>query len=110
MKTQALTCLQEMAELQIQIQDQHVQIDVDMAKPDLTAALRDVRLQYETLASKNIQEAEEWYKSKVSFSSQNSVVLFPIENINDEHQVMSYLSKQMENIMLLWQSFVVTVL
>lgn len=38
---------------------------MDMAKPDLTAALRDVRLQYENLATKNIQESEEWYKSKV---------------------------------------------
>ncbi|KAB5586769.1 hypothetical protein PHYPO_G00005370 [Pangasianodon hypophthalmus] len=55
---------EELAELQTQIQDQHVQVDMDMAKPDLTAALRDVRLQYETLANKNIHEAEEWYKSK----------------------------------------------
>ncbi|KAL6488688.1 hypothetical protein MHYP_G00024290, partial [Metynnis hypsauchen] len=55
---------EEIAELQAQIHDQHVQIDLDVAKPDLTAALRDVRLQYETLATKNIQEAEEWYKSK----------------------------------------------
>lgn len=47
-------------------QQQHVQVDMEMAKPDLTAALRDVRLQYENLASKNIQESEEWYKSKVN--------------------------------------------
>ncbi|XP_006634357.1 vimentin [Lepisosteus oculatus] len=55
---------EEIAELQAQIQNQHVQIDMDVAKPDLTAALRDVRTQYETLASKNISEAEDWYKSK----------------------------------------------
>lgn len=56
---------EEMLELQNQIQQQqHVQVDMDMAKPDLTAALRDVRLQYENLASKNIQESEDWYKSK----------------------------------------------
>lgn len=66
-KFSPMTCLQEIAELQVQIQDQHVQIDMDIAKPDLTSALRDVRLQYETLASKNIHEAEEWYKSKVGF-------------------------------------------
>lgn len=57
--------------MQAQIRDQHVQIDMDLAKPDLTAALRDVRLQYETLANKNIHEAEEWYKSKVSFQTQD---------------------------------------
>lgn len=61
-----LIVLQEMLELQSQIQQQqHVQVDMDIAKPDLTSALRDVRLQYENLASKNIQESEEWYKSKV---------------------------------------------
>lgn len=58
--------LKEMLELQNQMHhQQHVQVDMEMAKPDLTAALRDVRLQYENLASKNIQESEEWYKSKV---------------------------------------------
>lgn len=61
--------VQEMLELQNQIQQQqHVQVDMEMAKPDLTAALRDVRLQYENLASKNIQESEDWYKSKVRIS------------------------------------------
>nr|XP_020447318.1 vimentin [Monopterus albus] len=56
---------EEMLELQNQVhQQQHVQVDMEIAKPDLTAALRDVRLQYENLASKNIQESEEWYKSK----------------------------------------------
>ncbi|XP_068614692.1 vimentin-like [Brachionichthys hirsutus] len=56
---------EEMLELQNQMQQQqHVQVDMEIAKPDLTAALRDVRLQYENLASKNIQESEEWYKSK----------------------------------------------
>lgn len=62
-----LILLQEMLELQNQVhQQQHVQVDMEMAKPDLTAALRDVRLQYENLASKNIHESEEWYKSKVN--------------------------------------------
>ncbi|XP_074545304.1 vimentin-like isoform X2 [Halichoeres trimaculatus] len=56
---------EEILELQNQMQQQqHVQVDMEMAKPDLTAALRDVRLQYENLASKNIHESEEWYKSK----------------------------------------------
>jgi len=35
------------------------------SRPDLTGALRDIRAQYENIAQKNMQESEEWYKSKV---------------------------------------------
>lgn len=61
--------LQELTELQTQMQEQHMQVEMEVAKPDLTAALRDVRLQYENLATRNLQESEEWYKSKVSSAS-----------------------------------------
>lgn len=49
------------------MQTQQQQTEVDTTpRPDLTAALRDIRAQYESVTCKNIQEAEEWYKSKVS--------------------------------------------
>lgn len=47
------------------MQETQVQVQMDMSKPDLTSALRDIRTQYEAIAAKNIGEAEEWYKSKV---------------------------------------------
>lgn len=56
---------QELRELQEQIMAQQVHVDLDVSKPDLTAALRDIRIQYETMASSNMQETEEWYRSKV---------------------------------------------
>ncbi|XP_033960552.1 vimentin-like [Pseudochaenichthys georgianus] len=62
-------------QLQLQQQQQHVQVDREMVKPDLTAALRDVRLQYENLASKNIQESEDWYKSKEEAAARNNEAL-----------------------------------
>ncbi|KAJ3611584.1 hypothetical protein NHX12_021599 [Muraenolepis orangiensis] len=55
---------EEVADLQAQMQEQHIQIEMDVVKPDLTSALRDVRQQYECLATKNLQESEDWYKSK----------------------------------------------
>ncbi|XP_029013987.1 glial fibrillary acidic protein [Betta splendens] len=55
---------EELRELQDQIMAQQVHVDVDVSKPDLTAALRDIRVQYETMASSNMQETEEWYRSK----------------------------------------------
>ncbi|NXC65052.1 PERI protein, partial [Aleadryas rufinucha] len=39
--------------------------EVEVCKPELTAALREIRTQYESIAVKNLQEAEEWYKSKI---------------------------------------------
>ncbi|WP_432214895.1 hypothetical protein, partial [Salmonella enterica] len=36
------------------------------AKPDLTAALREIRTQYEAVATSNMQETEEWYRTKLA--------------------------------------------
>ncbi|NXV94267.1 GFAP protein, partial [Calonectris borealis] len=55
---------EELRELQEQLARQRVHVEVDASKPDLTAALRDIRSQYEAMATSNVQETEEWYKSK----------------------------------------------
>ncbi|XP_032869138.1 type III intermediate filament-like [Amblyraja radiata] len=57
---------EEILELQAQIRDSHVKIEMDVVRPDLTAALHEVRSQFDKLANKNIAETEEWYKSKLS--------------------------------------------
>ncbi|KAK2102210.1 hypothetical protein P7K49_019877 [Saguinus oedipus] len=56
----------ELRDLQVSVENQQVQqVEVEATvKPELTAALRDIRAQYESIAAKNLQEAEEWYKSK----------------------------------------------
>ncbi|KAM9457431.1 glial fibrillary acidic protein [Clarias gariepinus] len=55
---------EEMRELQDQLNAQQVHVDLDVSKPDLTAALREIRVQYEAMATSNMQETEEWYRSK----------------------------------------------
>ncbi|NXU50049.1 GFAP protein, partial [Turnix velox] len=55
---------EELRELQEQLSRQQVQVEVDTSKPNLTAALRNIRSQYEAMAATNVQETEEWYKSK----------------------------------------------
>ncbi|KAM3865434.1 internexin neuronal intermediate filament protein, alpha b [Diretmus argenteus] len=56
---------EEVAELMDMIQAAQVSVEsVEVSKPDLTSALKEIRGQYESMASKNLQSAEEWYKSK----------------------------------------------
>ncbi|XP_063322277.1 desmin-like isoform X5 [Pelmatolapia mariae] len=87
---------EEIRELQAQMQETQVQIQMDMSKPDLTAALRDIRAQYEGIAAKNIAEAEEWYKSKVSDLNQavskNNEALKQArqETMEFRHQIQAY--------------------
>lgn len=64
-------CYQEIQDVQVTVQTQQLKMEVDGgSRPDLTGALRDIRAQYETIALKNMQESEEWYKSKVDQSAQ----------------------------------------
>lgn len=55
---------EEQAELQAQLQVANICVDVEVTRPDLSTALRDIRAQYERLANKNMQAAEEWYQGK----------------------------------------------
>ncbi|CAL8335457.1 unnamed protein product [Gadus morhua 'NCC'] len=55
---------EELQELQASLQATQVSVEMDMSKPDLAAALKDIRAQYETLSAKNQVQAEDWYRSK----------------------------------------------
>ncbi|XP_077303973.1 desmin isoform X2 [Lithobates pipiens] len=87
---------EEIRDLQAQLQEQHVQVELDIAKPDLTAALRDIRAQYENIAAKNVSEAEEWYKSKVTDLNQaaqknnDALRQSKQELMEYRHQIQSY--------------------
>lgn len=56
----------EVSELQAQVQyGAQVAVETETARPDLSSALRDIRSQYERLAARNMQAAEEWFRGKV---------------------------------------------
>ncbi|XP_050949027.1 neurofilament light polypeptide [Labeo rohita] len=64
----------EISELQAQIQyGAQIAIEAEAAKPDLSSALRDIRAQYEKLAAKNIQSAEEWFRGKMGHLTESVV-------------------------------------
>ncbi|KAM9734419.1 neurofilament light polypeptide [Menidia menidia] len=61
----------EVVELQSQVQLGHqVAVESEAATPDLSGALRDIRSQYERLAARNMQAAEEWFRGKVGSLSE----------------------------------------
>ncbi|XP_077418613.1 low molecular weight neuronal intermediate filament [Vanacampus margaritifer] len=55
---------EELQEMQSSLQSTQVSVEMDMSKPDLAAALKDIRAQYENLSCRNQAQAEEWYRSK----------------------------------------------
>ncbi|XP_071350853.1 peripherin isoform X2 [Trachinotus anak] len=56
---------EEIQDVQVSVQTQQLKMEVDStSRPDLTGALREIRAQYENIALKNMQESEDWYKSK----------------------------------------------
>ncbi|XP_037337681.2 low molecular weight neuronal intermediate filament [Pungitius pungitius] len=55
---------EELQEMQASLQATQVSVEMDMSKPDLTAALKDIRVQYESLSARNQTQAEDWYRSK----------------------------------------------
>ncbi|KTG38887.1 hypothetical protein cypCar_00029361 [Cyprinus carpio] len=57
----------EIGELQTQMQySAQMSVEMEVAKPDLSAALLEIRGQYERMAQQNMQAAEEWFHGKVS--------------------------------------------
>ncbi|GCC24213.1 desmin isoform X1 [Chiloscyllium punctatum] len=55
---------EEIEELMKQIQSVTASVDMTYSIPDLATALKDIQLQYEGISAKNLQEMDEWYKSK----------------------------------------------
>ncbi len=60
-------CVQELCELRSQIKDTSVVVEMDNHRDlDMDAIVADVRAQYEKIANRNRNEAESWYKKKVT--------------------------------------------
>lgn len=79
---------EEVTELMNMIQASQVSVEMEVAKPDLTSALKEIRGQYEVMANKNLHSAEEWYKSKFTdlndqANKSNEVIRANREELNE---------------------------
>ncbi|KAL0964378.1 hypothetical protein UPYG_G00323000 [Umbra pygmaea] len=85
---------EEVAELSGMVQAANVSAEVDVAKPELTSALKDIRHQYETLAFKNMNSVEEWYKSK--FANLNEQATRSFEAIRASREEINEFRRQLQ--------------
>lgn len=86
---------EEVAELMNMIQVSQVSVEMEMAKPDLTSALKEIRGQYESMASKNLQSAEEWYKSK--FADLNEAATRSNEAMRTSREEINEFRRQLQS-------------
>ncbi|KAM4032059.1 alpha-internexin [Anomaloglossus baeobatrachus] len=94
---------EEVTELMAMIQASQVSVEMEVSKPDLTSALKDIRSQYESLAAKNLQSADEWYKSKFANLSEQAsrsseVIRASREEINDYRRQLQSKTIEMESL------------
>ncbi|XP_018120908.1 desmin [Xenopus laevis] len=78
---------EEIEELMKQIYNMSTSCDLAFSIPDFAAALRDIQMEYEAIAAKNLQEMDEWYKSKFVDYSQASTK--HVENVRHYRGDMS---------------------
>ncbi|XP_037637272.1 internexin neuronal intermediate filament protein, alpha a [Sebastes umbrosus] len=88
---------EEIHELSSMMEEQQVsvELELELAKPDLTSALKEIRNQYESIASKNLQSAEEWYKSK--FASLNEQATRSNEAMRASREEISEFRRQLQS-------------
>ncbi|XP_061602072.1 alpha-internexin-like [Cololabis saira] len=94
---------EEMDELSGLMESQQVSVELELAKPDLTSALKEIRSQYESIASKNLQSAEDWYKSKYATLSEqatrsNEAMRASREEINEFRRQLQSKTVEMETL------------
>ncbi|CAL8255689.1 unnamed protein product [Lota lota] len=87
---------EEMHELSAMMQAAaQVSVDVAMPKPDLTSALKEIRNQYESVASKNLQSSEDWYRSK--FATLNDQAIRSNEAMRASKEEINEFRRQLQS-------------
>ncbi|KAM9468067.1 desmin-like isoform 2-T2 [Clarias gariepinus] len=86
---------QEIDELMAQIYQTVAKVDMAFSLPDLASALKELQSQYDSIAARNLQEMDAWYKSK--FQDLNTASTRHVESVRGiREEVVSY-KKDIQN-------------
>ncbi|KAJ3606385.1 hypothetical protein NHX12_025906 [Muraenolepis orangiensis] len=86
---------EEIEELMKQIYSSASKVDLTFDLPDLSSALRQIQSQYDSIAAKNLQEMDTWYKTK--FLDLNSVSTKHVQRLRSVREEIVGFKKDIAN-------------
>ncbi|XP_026866942.2 notochord granular surface isoform X2 [Electrophorus electricus] len=86
---------QEIEELMAQIYGTVAKVDVSFSLPDLASALKQIQSQYDSIAARNLQEMDAWYKTK--FQDLNVASSRHVESLRGIREEITALKKDIQN-------------
>ncbi|XP_076862462.1 notochord granular surface isoform X2 [Brachyhypopomus gauderio] len=86
---------QEIEELMAQIYGTVAKVDVSFSLPDLASALKQIQSQYDSIAARNLQEMDAWYKTK--FQDLNVASSRHVESVRGVREEITALKKDIQN-------------
>ncbi|XP_052007545.1 alpha-internexin-like [Xyrauchen texanus] len=94
---------EEQEGLRVQLQVASLNVELDTSRPDLSAALREIRAQFDSLAGRNMQTAEAWYRGKVASvveltDKQEEAVRLVREETTEYRQLLQSRSAEVEGL------------
>ncbi|XP_024278468.1 glial fibrillary acidic protein-like [Oncorhynchus tshawytscha] len=87
---------EEIEELMQQIYVAVAKVDMTFALPDLSSALKQIQSQYDSIAARNLQEMDAWYKSK--FQDLNNVTTKHVQSVRSVREGIASYKKDSLNL------------
>ncbi|KAJ8009195.1 hypothetical protein DPEC_G00086380 [Dallia pectoralis] len=87
---------EEIDELMQKIYVAVAKVDMSFALPDLASALKQIQSQYDSIAARNLQEMDAWYKSK--FQDLNSVTNKHVQSVRSVREEIASYKKNLLNL------------
>ncbi|XP_034143878.1 notochord granular surface [Esox lucius] len=87
---------EEIDELMQKIYVAVAKVDMNFALPDLSSALKQIQSQYDSIAARNLQEMDAWYKSK--FQDLNNVTSKHVKSVRSVREEIARYKKDLLNL------------